>query len=617
MSIMDTQGTGIQTEEIPDSPMLRGYGLDLYPTTTGEVLGATAEQTFTENPVTYLYRQMQLEPEAVYDPNNVNYNMRSQSMVRDRLRAEGQMLSRDDANKEFGIPGQLTFDTPEIPRMNAQLLNIWKREELRRDEVLRRAQGGVTETVGKYAISFATAAIDPLNIASAFVPVVGEARFGMMVARLGRLGATLTKGAIEGAVGQAFLEPFNIGQARMMQRDYGMMDALLDIGFGGALGGGLHLPGGWLAARAERLAGGKAELPHMGAAPRIAELAGQDAREMALKGSVAAFLEDRPVRVGELLAAAQPDLAERVTSIQRSLDNLTAMRETARTVRPSIVGHFDAAIARLQEELGPAVAANRLSATLQRLEENNVGHRFDQQIRELQEQGDELTRQMVQARTLGRATREAPETLAQAIEKGPARAQAQAAQAAAQAADAADRALLARQQQELAHLEEAPIAGPEDAANRYAMREKLLADIGETKARIADPAATAKPPEPMTLRDALSQLRNGRAGTRMSDAVATEANHQLENPERFDNNERAVVEQVTQTTQKSVSTPTEKQDGADEKTLEESIQALQQMAKAGDVEMPATVKEADALVKQAEGWARGFETAAFCLGRAL
>jgi len=602
VSIMDAQGTGIQTEPIQDSPMMKSYGLDLYPASTTEVLGATIEQTFSENPVSYLWRQAELESRSVYDPEDSGYNVRAYprggqpgpAMVRERLRAEGKMLSKDEANKQYGIPGLLTFDTPEVPLVNAQLLNIWKHEELRRDEVLRRGQGGTTETLGKYAVSFATAALDPLNIASAFVPVVGEARYAMMAARLGRPLASLLKGAAEGAVGQALLEPFTIGQRRMMQNDYGMMDALLDIGFGAALGGGLHLPGGFLKGRMEGTPFDALE--RAGAAPRIAEAAGPEAREVALKGAVAAVLEDRPVRVGELLAAAQPDFADRVASLQRQIRLAEGN---------NIAGRLDGAIAALREQLPEAAQGQQILTTIRKLEENNIGGRFNKQIDDLKREGDEFTRAMVERRggAYGRATIGAePATLEQRMVNGPAR--------------GADLELLKRQQEDLAKLEDAPIEGPQDAADRYTQREKLLADIGETKARLRDPLAAVEQTPPLMQRGALDLLRQDRQGSRISAATSEEANHQLQNPDLFDTSERAVVEQVTAATKKSLSTPTEQQTDADAKMIEDSIAELQRQAKAGDLEMPETVKQADEAVKQAEGWAKGFETAAMCLVKA-
>jgi len=90
---------------------------------------------------------------------------------------------------------------------------------------------------------------DPLNVASAFVPVVREARVASMLARAGesglaRAGARAAIGAAEGFVGSAVLEAPTYGLRTAMQDDYSMTDSLMNMAFGTVLGGGLHAVGG-------------------------------------------------------------------------------------------------------------------------------------------------------------------------------------------------------------------------------------------------------------------------------------------------------------------------------------------------------------------------------------
>lgn len=129
--------------------------------------------------------------------------------------------------------------------------------------------------------------VDPLNVASAFIPFVGEARVASMLAGAGegvaaRLGARAAIGAVEGAGGQAVLEPAVYGLHSQLGDDYHMSDSLVNIAFGGLLGGGLHAVGGSVA-----------EALRVGADP-YARFAGLDAKQ------VSKVLEyEKAMRAGE------------------------------------------------------------------------------------------------------------------------------------------------------------------------------------------------------------------------------------------------------------------------------------------------------------------------------
>ena len=95
--------------------------------------------------------------------------------------------------------------------------------------------------------------LDPINVASAFLPVVGQAKWAAIVGRLGLRGLTKrklflrgTRGALEGAVGAAIIEPVILTAARQEQADYDLTSSMVNIGIGGILGGGLHIGGGAL-----------------------------------------------------------------------------------------------------------------------------------------------------------------------------------------------------------------------------------------------------------------------------------------------------------------------------------------------------------------------------------
>lgn len=120
------------------------------------------------------------------------------------------------------------------------------REQAARQQVMTRANGGAFGT--QLAAGISASLLDPLNIASAFVPVVGEARYASILGRaatpLGRAGVRAGVGAVEGAVGAAIIEPLPLLAAQQDQTEYGLSDSLANIAMGGLLGGGLHTVGG-------------------------------------------------------------------------------------------------------------------------------------------------------------------------------------------------------------------------------------------------------------------------------------------------------------------------------------------------------------------------------------
>lgn len=200
-----------------------------------------------------------------------------------RAEPDSPLLSPEDANKQYGIQGTLSFDKPTRQR-EAELLNQWAQLRRQREDQLRRATPGFFPAAARFGAGFLAGALDPINIASAFIPVVGEARWA---ATLGVTGARLARGALEGAVGQAVVEPITYLQSQREQADYTMADSLLNIAFGTVLGGGLHAGFG-----------------------KVGDLlAPPSSREALMRGSVAALADGRPVRVAEALQLPPSTLA--------------------------------------------------------------------------------------------------------------------------------------------------------------------------------------------------------------------------------------------------------------------------------------------------------------------
>lgn len=169
----------------------------------------------------------------------------------DEVRAEPEtpLLTAEEARarvKESGL--DITIDDAGIRAGALDILIERKREERERQLVLQNAPASTVPV--QLLAGFAASAIDPINLAAGFVPVVGQARYASMLAQAGsraaRFGVRARVGALQGAVGTAAVEPLILYASEMDQADYGLADSLLNVAFGTVLGGGLHASGGYL-----------------------------------------------------------------------------------------------------------------------------------------------------------------------------------------------------------------------------------------------------------------------------------------------------------------------------------------------------------------------------------
>lgn len=201
-----------------------------FPSLSTEVYEETFAQAFEENPIASLYRAKQLG---------------------DDYRSGGKRLDFESASrtlKSRGMEGDIKVSEAGITEDALNTLMSRKDIERRRQEVFGQAEGGIGQGAARLGIALGTGLIDPLNVATAFIPVVGEARYTSMLAKagstLGRTGVRAGVGAVEGVAGAALIEPIIAGSRRYEQADYGMADSLLNVSFGGLFGAGLHSVGG-------------------------------------------------------------------------------------------------------------------------------------------------------------------------------------------------------------------------------------------------------------------------------------------------------------------------------------------------------------------------------------
>lgn len=285
----------ILTDQVERNERQWNQGLDAYPSTFGETMGANFDESIARNPTPSLMREMDRQG---YYPSTDEFGIEGPA------RKDATILDAKRANDEYGIPGELSFGR-DIPEPVAEELHRLKRDELQRRDVLNRSTGGFFRTVAGFGVSLGASVLDPINIASAFIPVVGPARYGVWASKYGPTAARLAKGGLEGAVGAAVVEPLVYGVAQQEQADYHAADSLMNLAFGTAIGGGLHA--------------GLGKIGDM--------IAARHAQEPALRAAVAALSEERPVDVDALLRM-DPEISRMLRVGERDLRGGTALSTT-------------------------------------------------------------------------------------------------------------------------------------------------------------------------------------------------------------------------------------------------------------------------------------------------
>tara|TARA_R110000782_G_scaffold102139_2_gene189117 strand:+ start:68 stop:1957 length:1890 start_codon:yes stop_codon:yes gene_type:complete len=159
--------------------------------------------------------------------------------------AEGNLKSPEDLNEQYSSIG-LKFESPTSSE-EAKLLAEGKKEELIRNAIISKSPTGLIPTVAKFGGGMLAVASDPLEIASMFIPIVGPTAKAASVARYGKVAGRARVGAIEGTGGALILEPFYYSLSKSQQLDYTMSEALLNVGAGFFLGGGIGTVAGAVA----------------------------------------------------------------------------------------------------------------------------------------------------------------------------------------------------------------------------------------------------------------------------------------------------------------------------------------------------------------------------------
>lgn len=164
--------------------------------------------------------------------------------VRQRIRRyrDSPILSVDELNKNYGLDGALKWDAPTT-QAEAELLYGWKKNELARQDVLNRAEGGFFNKAGRFIAGAAASLLDPVETGINLLPV-GRAIPFIRGIKATTFGTRFAKGAVEGVASQAITRPFVAYQSSREQSSYGIAEVFQDLAFGAFLGGGVPAIGG-------------------------------------------------------------------------------------------------------------------------------------------------------------------------------------------------------------------------------------------------------------------------------------------------------------------------------------------------------------------------------------
>jgi hypothetical protein len=305
--------------------------LEEYPTPFRDYMGAQFDTGFAGNISTLLWDRKQLGDMQRGPQDPAVYNEFDFSVPQDQPMAPRMERELAEARiREAGV--KLTVPDEGVSEAALNVLIRRQQDAMIRNDAINRSPAGMRSVAG-FGAQLAATLLDPLNVASAFIPVVGQARYTAMLGRaasssLARAGVRARVGALEGAVGAALIEPAVYGLHQSMQDEYTMADSLLNIGLGMALGAGLRTGGGALL-----------DLSPGSAARRAAEL-DYPGRLDALNASVAQAATGRVVDIdalirlnqGRMQEAAQAVVAGRAADIEAALADAPFATAAERTV---------------------------------------------------------------------------------------------------------------------------------------------------------------------------------------------------------------------------------------------------------------------------------------------
>lgn len=307
----------------------------------GDVLAADFDDALTSNPASMLGRINELGaaqlPEGSFAnaPIGIYGDQSLEPMASPMLNAETARRKVRDA----GLEGLLEIPDNGMPELAVDILIRRKKEERERISVQSRAPGGVGVGILRLGAGLAASALDPINVGTAFLPVISGARYSQWLASkttlAGRSGARAGVGVAEGAAGALAVEPIILAGKALEQGEYGLLDSFLNVTIGSLVGAGLHTAGGAIG-----------DLRRPGSVSKVMSEMPAEAREAVIAQAVGARVEGGPVRADAVLET----LAKTDERVARVLERDRAQVAAAEKVAPG------AAADRLEALADPRVA---------------------------------------------------------------------------------------------------------------------------------------------------------------------------------------------------------------------------------------------------------------------
>ena len=190
----------------------------------GDSLSAGFQENLSTNPLTQGLRYLELQKARVGSRSSSRLGGMSASL--EGTEAKTPIISIEEQNDRLSqeeLIGQLKpYEGETVEGLELRIK--YKKEENIRKAWLSAAPDGVGSILAHFGVGLAASFLDPLNVASAFIPVIGTAKFAKILSQksgaAGRLGARVKKGMAEGFVGSAAVEPIVLLGTSALGTDY-------------------------------------------------------------------------------------------------------------------------------------------------------------------------------------------------------------------------------------------------------------------------------------------------------------------------------------------------------------------------------------------------------------
>ena len=356
--------------------------LSTFETSTTDVLSASFEEAFEQNPMQRLIRYGETK---FGDQTNVTKEAASAF-------AEENFVSN--------------LDIPEagMSRGKLETLVEFKREQKVRQAAIEAAGGGFINTTAGLTSALVASVLDPVNIAESFIPVIGAAkwasrlknasgaakyasRFGQGFAA-GVQGTVLTEGGL--ALGGVNAE---------LQEDIGFSEFMQMTILGGFLGGGLHTTVGLVKdIRGKSLDAAFDGKPTKGYGEKVAKMSPEQ-KIQATRHAVAALAEDRRVDMTALLEAQRYVDMREYGDLARKANQASLSGQSAAEIKSLTTRMQDIAV-RMGEDFEKPPAAKAFDDTTIKQSHVDANGKLDDkaarkdlvdQFKESLELGDDVT----------------------------------------------------------------------------------------------------------------------------------------------------------------------------------------------------------------------------------